>query len=156
MSGRPAFEPTARQEPAKHQPHRQPGAARPHQSRGTALRRCHRRPRHSGHLHRPTHVQISRSSHPLAAAAESVNWAPHKPGANGCPVSRAVVPVAFRDRWGDWGVSPVIRWLLLSRMIERGPMWIGHKHRGLHDERSSSFRLTEAEPASFPWGRWAR
>ena len=23
-------------------------------------------------------------------------------------------PVHFPDRWGDWGLSPVIRWLLLS------------------------------------------
>ena len=28
--------------------------------------------------------------------------------------------------------------------------------RAAHDERNSSFRLTRAEPTSFPWGRWAR
>src|ERR1700716_3562613 len=34
------------------------------------------------------------------------------------------------DRWGDWGLSPGRPVAAPLRTIERGPVWIGHKHRG--------------------------
>src|SRR5712672_2538542 len=36
----------------------------------------------------------------------------------------------FLDRWGDWGLSPGRPVAAPLRTIERGPVWIGHKHRG--------------------------
>jgi hypothetical protein len=32
------------------------------------------------------------------------------------------------DRWGDWGLSPGIPVAAPLRMVERGLVWVGHKH----------------------------
>src|SRR5674476_1303329 len=57
-------------------------------------------------------------------------------------IDQHVVLVRHDDRWGDWGLSPVIRWLLLLDACGR------YTRTTLYHPERSSHRITGERPQS--------